>query len=139
MKYHISIFIALILTSCEPLFLQDVSEVSIEVRIPQENDTIPAGTTQFWWNSLGEDIQYQLYVAKGSMDNPLDLVVDSITTQNTYLANLAHGQHFLELFAFTGVEHSDTTHYEFWVDSSLTNQYEKTMGVEFLDEQSPLK
>ncbi|WP_442267060.1 hypothetical protein ACSIGC_05005 [Tenacibaculum sp. ZS6-P6] len=92
-KILVIIIISAILFSCEAIFVENISNKTVEVLAPKTGVTIDTGSITFSWNELEGADEYHLKIAKPNFLNANQIVLDTIITQRSFAENLIQGSY----------------------------------------------
>jgi len=79
-KRLLFIAVVLLLSNCESIFVEDISENPIILLAPSTNSEVANGSVIFTWQGVRDATQYEIQIATPSFANASQIVLDSITT-----------------------------------------------------------
>lgn len=80
-KRLLFIAVALLLSNCESIFVEDISDNSIVLLAPLTNSKVANGSVTFTWQGIRDATQYEIQIATPSFANASQIVLDSTTTK----------------------------------------------------------
>jgi predicted secreted protein len=90
----LSIFFILIFISCEEILLvDDISEKEVFLTAPVNNAALYSTGVSFSWENVENAEKYQLQIATPNFENPLQIVLDTLVTKNSFTQQLNIGQY----------------------------------------------
>jgi hypothetical protein len=86
----------LLTTACDDFFEKDISDKNVEVIVPADNTTVPAGAVTFFWNELEHASAYRLRIVSPNFQNAATcacdtLLNDSLSANNRLTVTLPAG------------------------------------------------
>ncbi len=127
MKIRVNVYLvllAVVFTSCQDVFENDLSSKTINIVAPADSSTIVTGEIPFWWDYI--DIEgnykeeYNLLVVSPSFDNIHKLLLDTTIASNRFNFILEPGNYQCWVFALNGSTYSDTTIHTFTITDTTT-------------------
>jgi hypothetical protein len=100
------------LISCEEiLFVDDISNESIEALAPISGTIVNSGTVSFTWQSIVDAERYKLQIATPSFANAAQILIDSTTQATTFSKEIIAGNYQWRVKAINSAYETDyTTH-----------------------------
>lgn len=97
-KLHLNKYLLILLILCfasceEILLVPDISKEDVVLVSPGNNVTLSSSGVTLSWNLVENADKYQLQIATPSFDAPLQIVVDTIITKNSYTQQLNIGKY----------------------------------------------
>lgn len=80
--------IVFFLLNCEAIFIEDISEETIELLAPSDNSEITRGSIQFNWQEVAASKDYTIQIATPNFENATQILLDSIITDNGFIKDL---------------------------------------------------
>lgn len=115
----LSSFLLLGLLSCEEIVLvDDISDKEMTLTTPANNSGLFSTGVSFSWNKIENADQYHLQVAKPNFTNPVEIVLDTLISKNSYNQQLNIGQYEWRVKA---VNSGYETAYKTWSFEILNN------------------
>ena len=93
MKKVSLVFLALFIFSCEAVFVEDISSDTVVLQAPMNSVILTAGNITFSWQLLEAADFYQIQIATPNFQNAMQIIIDSITTENSVVKNLTTGDY----------------------------------------------
>ena len=90
-KLILSFFAVFLLSKCEAIFVEDISNETIVLLAPSDNVQIDSMNVQFNWQSLKAATKYEIQIATPTFENATQIVLDSISDNTIISKNLAIG------------------------------------------------
>lgn len=87
----VQIYIAsffLVFTSCEAVFIENISNKSVILISPSDKAEISTGEINFNWNLIEDAEVYQLQIAIPDFNNPLQILTDTIVSKTIFKKDL---------------------------------------------------
>lgn len=88
----IAVFL-LIITSCEAVFIENISNKTVVLISPSDKVEISAGTINFNWNFIEDAEVYQLQIATPNFQTPAQILSDTITDEIIFKKELVIGEY----------------------------------------------
>jgi len=99
-KKLLFVTISFLLSNCEAIFLEDISNESVVLLAPSDNSEVTSGTIEFHWEQLNDTIEYKIQISAPSFSAASQIVLDSITTATSLSKELAAGEYEWRVKAF---------------------------------------
>jgi hypothetical protein len=94
MKKYISTFLlAFLFSSCEAIFVEDISQKRVVLIAPSDNSEVATGSIQFNWQGIVDATNYQIQIATPNFNQASQVVLDSTVTATFFLKELAIGEY----------------------------------------------
>lgn len=93
MKKKLLPLIFLVFISCEAIFTEDISDLSVKILAPQDNTEIDEGLIQFNWEVIVDATEYHIQIATPDFTNASQILLDSINNTNSISKNLTVGKY----------------------------------------------
>jgi hypothetical protein len=90
-KKIIAIMALLLLTNCEAIFVEDISNRSVQTIAPSNGSVIGKGNIQFTWNAVTDATVYKLQIATPTFTNATQVVTDTVIEKTSFSVNLPIG------------------------------------------------
>lgn len=101
--FFVNLLIFLSLISCSEIVSEeDISDKYVQLTAPINNAQFVSTSVTFSWENLQDATQYQLQIAKPSFTAPLQIVLDTIVTSNSFSYQLPVGQYEWRVKALNG-------------------------------------
>lgn len=101
--FFVNLLIFLSLISCSEIISEeDISDKYVQLTAPVDNAQFVSTSVTFSWENLQDATQYQLQIAKPSFTAPLQIVLDTIVTSNSFSYQLPVGQYEWRVKALNG-------------------------------------
>ena len=97
-----------LLSNCEALFVEDISEDSVVLLAPSDQSEVLKGRIQLNWKEVSDATEYQIQIAQPSFSAASQIVLDSIATTTLVVKELAIGEYEWRIRAFNS---EFSTHY----------------------------
>lgn len=137
------IFLLLLITSCEDVMEDEISNKKLEVYSPAVNTTYSNFNVLFWWKELDDVTGYRIQIVSPGFDNIQQLFIDTLVTGSKFYVQLYPGTYQWRMRAENS---SSTTEYVISTitidsNSSLTGQdfFTNTPLNDFYSNQSVLE
>ncbi|MFV0247583.1 MAG: hypothetical protein ACK5H1_01295 [Tenacibaculum sp.] len=93
MKKKFLLLITVLITSCELVFVKDISKREVELLAPANKAEVLSGIVNFNWNLVSDAEQYILQIATPAFVNPNQMVLDTGITSNNFKWELPTGKY----------------------------------------------
>lgn len=116
----ISLFIQSIigLTSCDVIFVEDISESTVELIAPQNNCVSESKSITFWWKNIEDAQKYSLQIVRPSFDSPTKLIVDTLVVKTNYTLTLENGIYEWRVAGVNNISKTQYSTYRFTISSN---------------------
>ncbi len=110
--------LAFILYSCDRLFIDDISEVKIQLNSPNDDQTFTTADIDFNWDEVDEAEYYNLIIVSPDFNSDYEVIGDTNVTEQSFSAIFLPGdyQWYICAVNYHSMACSDT--FSFTVDSS---------------------
>ncbi|WP_299627670.1 hypothetical protein [uncultured Tenacibaculum sp.] len=88
----IGIFLTMLL-SCEAIFVENISDETVEVLAPKSELTVDAGSITFSWEELEGTDEYHLKIATPNFLNASQIVLDTVIEKRFFSQSLSTGEY----------------------------------------------
>ncbi len=94
MKKNLIALIALfLLTGCEAIFVENISNATVTTVAPSNESVISTGVIHFTWNSLEDATMYKLQIATPNFTSAVQVVVDTLVENTSFSKELPIGNY----------------------------------------------
>ncbi|QXP72534.1 hypothetical protein H0I31_02200 [Tenacibaculum sp. AHE15PA] len=83
----------LIITSCEAVFIENISNKTVILISPSDKVEVPTGEVNFNWNIIEDADVYQLQIATPNFETPTQILSDTITDKIIFKKELVIGEY----------------------------------------------
>ncbi|MFY7669771.1 hypothetical protein ACOSP6_01650 [Tenacibaculum sp. MEBiC06402] len=92
-KMVLVVFFATLLSSCEAIFVDNISDDTVEVLAPVNETVMAAGTITFSWKTLEGADAYKVRIATPNFLNATQIVADTLVTKTSFTNILEAGEY----------------------------------------------
>lgn len=94
MKKSLIALIALfLLTACEAIFVENISNATVKAIAPSNGSVISNGVIHFTWNALDDEIKYRLQIVSPNFINANQVLLDTLIEKTSFTKELAIGNY----------------------------------------------
>jgi len=94
MKKSLSALITLLLlTGCEAIFVENISNATVTTVAPSNESVISTGVIHFTWNALEDATMYKLQIATPNFTSAVQVVLDTLLENTSFSKNLPIGNY----------------------------------------------
>lgn len=126
-KKFIYLFLIATLASCQDLIVEDISEETVHILVPQDNVSTMSSTVTFAWEKIEDADSYQIQIVSPDFENAQTLCYDSVTTSNKITFSLNPGKFEWRVKALNDISETKYTNHKFVIDSTLDLSSEKIL------------
>lgn len=101
-KFLAALLSLMILSCSEIINEKDISNQSVALVAPVNNAQFTTTGVTFTWNTVENATKYQLQIAKPSFTSPLQIVLDTLVTNTSFVHQLTLGQYEWRVKALNG-------------------------------------
>ena len=92
-KRKLILLLVLIITSCEAIFVENISDKTITILSPSERVELNSPEVTFSWKEVSDVDVYYLKVITPNFNNATKIVLDTIVTETLITKNLDSGSY----------------------------------------------
>lgn len=92
-KLPLLLLIAFFLISCEALFVENISDKSVQILAPSSDTILSEGTINFSWNEVVDAEEYTFQIATPTFDNATQIITDTILISSSFDKELQVGEY----------------------------------------------
>lgn len=92
-KKMLLLITVLLLINCEAIFVEDISDQSLELLAPSNNAEVTSGIVKFHWTNITDADNFLIQIATPSFKNASQIILDSITADTTIATSLEVGEY----------------------------------------------
>ncbi|MDA9316482.1 hypothetical protein N9Q58_01045 [Polaribacter sp.] len=92
-KIFVACFTVLLISKCEAIFIEDISDETIVLLAPSNNVQIDSIEVQFNWKPLQDATTYEVQIAAPTFEAASQLVLDSIVSNTIISKSLDLGNY----------------------------------------------
>lgn len=86
------LFLTLVV-GCEAIFVENISDKTVEVLAPKNGLTLDSGTITFSWNELKGANEYHIKIAVPNFENAKQILLDTTITKRALTKKLSAGEY----------------------------------------------
>ena len=87
----IFLFFSITFLNCEDIFITNLEDLTVELVTPQDEFSTTTQTQNFFWEELDGTDEYELRIVSPSFDNPTNVIINEVLTENSYSTTLSPG------------------------------------------------
>lgn len=120
----IFLFLTIGFWNCEDIFITNLEDLTVELVTPQDGFSTTTQTQNFFWEKLNGADEYELRIVTPSFDNPTDVIINEVVTDNSYSTTLNPGTYQWRVVGLNSSSQSQATIRTLHIlaDSTLENQ-----------------
>lgn len=126
-KRFIYLLLIATLASCQDLIVEDISEETVHILVPQDNVSTMSSTVTFAWEKIEDADSYQIQIVSPDFATAQTLCYDSVTENNKITFSLNPGKFEWRVKAINDISETKYTKHKLVIDSTLDLSSEKIL------------
>ncbi|MDG2194268.1 MAG: hypothetical protein P8K77_05345 [Polaribacter sp.] len=82
-KMCVLIFTVIVMASCEAIFVENISDTTVNTLAPSDGTTVAAGRITFSWEAVEDAENHQLQIATPTFTNASQIIIDTVLIGTT--------------------------------------------------------
>lgn len=93
MKKSLSFFLFIVFVSCDAIFLEDITSLTVTPQAPLNNSEVDSGSVTFSWRLTDQAELYKIQIAEPDFQNASQILLDTTLSSNTIQKSLDVGDY----------------------------------------------